>query len=104
MVGRGGGDRKYCFVGAKHRVRRLNPVMKAVRIRRNKMLAHLDPETVCDPVRLFRDAKLTVDDLATIFGVAGQIINEISRLYMNATHLTAFPFQDDYKLALKLIA
>ena len=89
---------------AKQRVRGLNPVMNAVRIRRNKMLAHLDPETVRDPVKLFREAKLTLDDLVKILGVASEIVNEISRLYMNATHLTTFPFQDDYKQALKLVA
>jgi len=89
---------------AKHRVRGLDPVMKAVRVRRNKMLAHLDPETVCDPVKLLRDTKLTLDDLSKVFGVSGEIVNEISRLYMDATHLMRFPKHDDYKHALKLVA
>ena len=89
---------------AKQRVRGLDPVMKAIRTRRNKILAHLDPETVRDPAKLFRDARLTLEDLSKIFSVAGEIVNEISRLYMNATQLTTFPFQDDYKHALKLVA
>lgn len=89
---------------ARHRVRGLDPVMKAVRLRRNKMLAHLDPETVLDPVKLLRDTKLTVDDLVRVFDVAGGIVNEISHLYMDVTQLTMFPKHDDYKHALKLVA
>jgi len=89
---------------AKHRVRGLDHVMNAVRVRRNKMLAHLDPETVLDPVKLLRDGRLTHDDLLKIFGVAGEIVNEISRLYMDATQLTRFPKHDDYKHALGLVA
>ncbi len=87
----------------RQRVRGLDRVMKAVRIRRNKVLAHLDPETVRDPVKLVQNARLTLDDLLKIFDAAGEIVNEISRLYMDATHLTTFPFQDDYKHALKLV-
>jgi hypothetical protein len=35
---------------SKTAVRNLEPVLTAIRVRRNKWLAHLDPETVRDPV------------------------------------------------------
>jgi AbiU2 len=89
---------------AKRRVIGLDRIIKPLQARRNKVLAHLAPETVIDPVKLIRDAKLTLDDLLEIFNAAGEIVNEISRLYMDATHLTAFPSHDDYKHALKLVA
>ena len=68
------------------------------------MLAHLAPETVIDPVKLIRDAKLTLDDLAEAFNAAGEIVNEICRLYMDVTQLTRFPKHDDYEHALRLVA
>ncbi len=89
---------------ARQRVGGLGPAMKAVRTRRNKVLAHLDPEAIHDPAKLAQDAKLTLDDLLKVFETAGEIVNEISRLYMDATHLTTFPFQDDNKHVLKLVA
>jgi hypothetical protein len=85
------------------RIKRLDPVMRAVRSRRNKVLAHLAPETVRDPVKVARDARLTLKDLSKILDTAGRIVNLISMLYSNEAHLIRFPFDDDYKLVLERI-
>lgn len=89
---------------ARQRIKQLDPIMKSVRARRNKVLAHLDPETVRDAVKVAKDARLTLADLSKVFDAAHGIVNEISILWMKTSHLRSFPFDDDYKHALDLIA
>jgi hypothetical protein len=64
-----------------HRVISLQPILDSIRERRNKWLAHLDPETVSDPATLTRRTKLTIPDLVRTFKETEDIVLEMSSLY-----------------------
>ena len=89
---------------ARKRMTALLPVLTAVRDRRNQAIAHLDPKTVTDPKALETEAKLTVKDLENIFAETGTILNEFSRLWKDTTAVMEFIGDDDYTMALDLIA
>jgi hypothetical protein len=57
---------------SKTAVLNLEPVLSAIRERRNKWLAHLDTETVRDPQALSAKTKLTVGDLDRDLGSFGE--------------------------------
>lgn len=89
---------------AQKRIAEILPILKAVRDRRNQAIAHLDPKTVTDPKALETEAKLTVKDLEKIFEETGAILNEFSRLWKDTTAAMEFIGDDDYTMALDLIA
>lgn len=90
--------------GAQKRMAELLPILTAVRNRRNQAIAHLDPKTVTEPKALETEAKLTVKDLEKIFAETGAILNEFSRLWKDTTAVMEFIDDDDYTMALDLIA
>jgi hypothetical protein len=86
-----------------HRVIALQPIVDAIRERRNKWLAHLDSATVRDPAALAANAKLTVPDLERAFKETEEILIELSCLYEGTFGDLRFLGGDDYEIALDWI-
>lgn len=86
-----------------HRVIGLQPIVDAIRERRNRWLAHLDPATVRDPAALAANAKLTIPDLERTFKETEEILIELSCLYEGTFGDLQFLGGDDYKVALDWI-
>src|SRR2546426_4645176 len=59
----------------------LEPVLAAIRQRRNEWLAHLDPRTVADPKALAAQAKLTIPDLERAFRETEEMLVKLSCFY-----------------------
>ena len=74
----------------------LKPVT-SIRDRRNKWLAHLDPETVRDPQALSIKAKLTIADLERAFEETEKILSGLERLFDGTVGPIRFVGGDDYR-------
>jgi AbiU2 len=82
---------------------RLESSLKAVRTRRNKLIAHLDPAVVSNPEEIAKQSQITVDDLQNVFIVAWRILNGISVLYWDLSASLRLIDVDDFEHALNLI-
>ncbi len=82
----------------------LEPVLAAIRERRNGWLAHLDPQTIRDPKALEARAKLTMPDLERVFKETERILLKLSSLY-DGTISSELKYigWDDYEVALNWI-
>ena len=78
----------------------LEPVLVAVRKRRNEWLAHLDPRTIANPSALSAKAKLTIPDLERVFQETEKVLLGLSSLYDGTFGELRFIGGDDYKAAL----
>ncbi len=81
----------------------LEPVLEAIRERRNGWLAHLDPQTVRDPKALEARAKLTMPDLERVFEETESILLKLSSLYDGTFGELKYIGWDDYEGALNWI-
>ena len=81
----------------------LEPVLAAIRQRRNEWLAHLDPRTVADPKALAAQAKLTVPDLERAFRETEEMLVKLSCFYDGTFGDLEFIGGDDYETALDWI-
>jgi len=81
----------------------LEPVLAAIRQRRNEWLAHLDPRTVADPKALAAQAKLTIPDLERAFRETEEMLVKLSCFYDGTFGDLEFIGGDDYEIALDWI-
>jgi len=84
-------------------IRGLEPVLAAVRKRRNEWLAHLDARTISDPNALSAKARLSIPDLERVFKETENLLLEVSSLYDGTFGDLRFLGGDDYKGALDSI-
>jgi len=89
---------------ARAQIANLDAPLTKIRTKRNRMLAHLDPTTVQDPVRLSKQVELTFSDLNLVLSTAGDILNELSRGFRDSMSFYDIVSADDYKNAIGLIA
>ena len=88
---------------AAQRIIALQPILDAIRKRRNKWLAHLDEATVRNPTALVTSADLTREDLRLVFEETESIYSEIERLFDGTVGKIRFLGDDDYKTLLKYV-
>jgi hypothetical protein len=81
----------------------LEPVLAAIRRRRNGWLAHLDPQTIRDPNALLALAKLTMPDLDRVFKETERILLDFSLRYEGTIGELKYIGWDDYEVALNWI-
>lgn len=81
----------------------LEPVLIAIRERRNAWLAHLDPQTIRDPKALEARAKLTMPELERVFKESERILLKFSSLYDGTFGELKYIGWDDYEVALNWI-
>lgn len=78
--------------------------LKALTIHRNEWLAHTDPRTITDPVKVAAAAGPHFPELETIFDGTGNIANEFSRLYRNITGILEILYQTDYETVVEFVS
>ena len=88
---------------SKTAVLNLGPVLTAIRHRRNKWLAHLDPETVRDPQALSTNAKLTFGDLDRAFEETEKILGWLDALFDGRVGPIHFVGGNDYRGLIKRV-
>ncbi len=84
-------------------VAELEPVLAAIRDRRNAWFAHLDPQTITDPQALAARAKVTMPDLENVFKETERILLTMSSLYDGTIGELKYIGSDDYEAALNWI-
>jgi hypothetical protein len=82
------------------RVIGLQPIIDAIRKRRDKWLAHLDPSTVRSPAALTESVKLTIEDLERIFKETEDILSALERLFDGTIGEIRYLGGDDYRALL----
>jgi hypothetical protein len=85
------------------RVILIQPILDAIRRRRNEWLAHLDPETVANPATLAARAQLTMPDLEKAFSETEGIVVEVFVRHLGVFGELVFIGGDDYEVALDWI-
>jgi hypothetical protein len=88
---------------AKRTVTGLQPVLDAIKHRRDEWLAHLDQRTVKDPTALTAKAVLSIPDLERAFKETEDIVLEFSSWYEGVIGDLRFIGEDDYETALHWI-
>ena len=86
-----------------HRVIGIEPILKAIRRRRNEWLAHLDPRIVANPTALAARAKLTMPDLEKAFSETEKTVVELFSRHQGVFGELDFIGGDDYEMALNWI-
>jgi hypothetical protein len=81
----------------------LQPILDAIRSRRNKWLAHLDPATVANPSTVAARATLTMPDLENAFRETEKIVVELFARHQGVFGELEFIGGDDYQMALDWI-
>jgi hypothetical protein len=85
------------------KVEGMEPVLAAIRKRRNEWLAHLVPETIRDPKALEARAKITMPDLKRVLNETENILLDFSSLYDGTIGELKYIGWDDYKTTLESI-
>jgi hypothetical protein len=88
---------------SEQRIAAIEPILKAIRRRRNEWLAHLDPSTVANPGALAARAKLTMPDLEKAFSETEKIVVELFARHQGVFGELVFVGGDDYEGALNWI-
>jgi hypothetical protein len=78
--------------------------LKALTTRRNAWLAHTDPRTLTDPVKVAAAAGPHFLDLDAIFARTGNIVNDFSRLYRDTTGILEIVDQTDYESVIEFVS
>lgn len=89
---------------ARSQIASLAPQLKKIRAKRSRVLAHLDRTVIDNPEKLARAVALTFSDLNLIFNTAGNILNEVSVKFRDASTLYDLIDSEDYESAVGLIA
>ena len=85
------------------RVIAIQPILDAIRRRRNKWLAHLDPGFIADPIALAARANLTLPDLDKAFSETEKTLVELFSRHQGVFGELEFIGGDDYEMALNWI-
>jgi hypothetical protein len=78
--------------------------LKALTTRRNSYLAHTDPRTLTDPVKMAASAKINFPDLERTFSETGKVVNEFSRLFRDVTSIIDLIDQTDYETVIDFVS
>jgi hypothetical protein len=78
--------------------------LKALTTRRNSWLAHTDPRTLTDPVKMAAAARINFPDLKRIFSKTGKLVNEFSRLFRDTTSMIDLIDQTDYETVIEFVS
>ena len=89
---------------AKTSVAALEPIVEALRTRRNETIAHLDPRTIVDPEGYVKAGRISFSELEGLFAQTGSILGKLSLLYRGTSVDLELKDAIDYEQALDLIA
>jgi HEPN superfamily AbiU2-like protein len=89
--------------GSRVELTKLDDSLKAVRTRRDKVIAHLDAQFVSNPEKVAEQSQIAVNDLQKIFVVAFRLLNNISIPYWQSSASLELIGVNDFEHALQLI-
>jgi hypothetical protein len=89
---------------AKISISSFEPILKALRKRRNETMAHSDPGPMVDPHQYVQEGRVSYRELEGLFEQTGSILNKLSVLYRGASVVLDFDDVKDYEQALDVIA
>lgn len=89
---------------ARKQMKAKGAVLRRLKVRRDKVIAHLDLRHSQNPDEFAEQIKLSYGELEQLFKLAGDILNDISGRYMSATSMLEPLDLHDYRNALELIA
>jgi hypothetical protein len=89
---------------AKVSVESFRPILNAIRVRRNKSMAHSAAETLIDPDAYIKDGFLEFRELDGLFDATNLIIDRLAGVYGLNTAPLRLPDANDYEKVLELIA
>ena len=89
---------------ARRIILRFAPLLKALNLRRNQSIAHMDPTTIVNPDRYVKEGFVRTRDLAELLEQTGLILNRLSMLYRGVSLALDIANADDYRKALDLMA
>jgi AbiU2 len=84
-------------------VAELQPILAAIKHRRNKWFAHLDVRTVTDPQELNARANLQIPELEQVLRETEKIFENLERLYSGIIGPITYLGGEDYKRVIKRI-
>lgn len=85
-------------------VESIRPTLESITKRRNKALAHLDPQFVANPTYLNTAAALTIPDLVTVYDTTEKILQRLDAVHSGTIGPLTFLGPDDYRIVLDLLA
>jgi hypothetical protein len=92
------------IASSKAHLSELAVTLDALKTRRDTWLAHTDPESISNPVKVAELAKVSFPDLQKVFTETGNIVNEFSRLFRD-THVVLELFgQTDYQTVIEFVS
>ena len=97
-------DVRAAIASSKKTLSELAGPLKALTIHRNERLAHTDPRTITDPVKVAAVAGPHFPELEKIFIRTGNIVNEFSRLYRDTTGILEILYQTDYETVVEFVS
>ena len=77
--------------------------VEPVKVRRNKLLAHLDPKAISDFPAVAEESKITVDELEKLYDGVCEVVDNVSRTYRNLIPAMEFVGWADFKNVLELM-
>jgi hypothetical protein len=83
---------------------RFAPLLKALNLRRNQSIAHMDPTTIVNPDQYVKDGFVRTGDLAELLEQTGLILNRLSMLYRGVSLALDIANAGDYRKALDLMS
>ena len=89
---------------AKNCIVRLEPILKALRTRRNETIGHLDSRVIIDPEGFDHEGHASYRKLERLLEQTGTILNRLFLLYQGTTVPLDLVDVNDYQQALDLIA
>jgi len=89
---------------ARRIVVRFAPLLRALNLRRNQSIAHMDPTTIVNPDQYIKDGFVRTGDLADLLEQTGLILNRLSMLYRGVSLALDIANAGDYRRALDLMS
>jgi len=89
---------------AKASVMALEPIVSALRTRRNETIAHADTRPIIDPEGYVQAGRIGYRELGRLFEQTGLILNKFSLLHRGAPVVLDLKNVKDYEQVLNLIA
>lgn len=89
--------------GARQQLGAVEPLLDAVQTRRNKLLAHLDPQAIFDPSKVAEGSETTIKNMEKLFDTAGSVLNNISGSYRGSTSVLDLLDTSDFENMLRVI-
>jgi hypothetical protein len=82
---------------------RFAPLLRALNLRRNQSIAHMDQTTIVNPDQYVKDGFVRTGDLAELLEQTALILNRLSMLYRGVSLALDIANADDYRKALDLM-